>query len=300
MIGETNLRHTAWQGSDKLSIHFKIKSMQNRSRSPLQFLTIAVTLLTLTLTMSTQAQTSSAMAKEMAPTGTLRASINLGNPILANKDANGQPIGVSIDLATELAKRLNVPMSLVVFDAAGKSVDAVTQEKADFGFFAIDPVRGQGIAFTGPYVLIEGSYLVTHNSPLTSNDQVDTKGTRIAVGKGSAYDLFLTREIKNAEIHRAPTSPTTVDFFLSEKLEVAAGVKQQLEMDAKRLPNLRLLPGRFMVIEQAMGLPKTRSPEAQAYLKKFVEEMKASGFVAASLARHKIEGAAVAPASPSP
>ena len=300
MIGETNLRHTAWQGSDKLPIHFKIKSMQNRSRSPLQFLTIAVTLLTLTLTMSTQAQTSSAMAKEMAPTGTLRASINLGNPILANKDANGQPIGVSIDLATELAKRLNVPMSLVVFDAAGKSVDAVTQEKADFGFFAIDPVRGQGIAFTGPYVLIEGSYLVTHNSPLTSNDQVDTKGTRIAVGKGSAYDLFLTREIKNAEIHRAPTSPTTVDFFLSEKLEVAAGVKQQLEMDAKRLPNLRLLPGRFMVIEQAMGLPKTRSPEAQAYLKKFVEEMKASGFVAASLARHKIEGAAVAPASPSP
>jgi len=137
MIGETNLRHTAWQGSDKLPIHFKIKSMQNRSRSPLQFLTIAVTLLTLTLTMSTQAQTSSAMAKEMAPTGTLRASINLGNPILANKDANGQPIGVSIDLATELAKRLNVPMSLVVFDAAGKSVDAVTQEKADFGFLPL-------------------------------------------------------------------------------------------------------------------------------------------------------------------
>ena len=118
------------------------------------------------------------------------------------------------------------------------------------------------------------------------------------MGKGSAYDLFLTREIKNAELQRAPTSPTTVDFFLTEKLEVAAGVKQQLEMDAKRLPNLRLLPGRFMVIEQAMGLPKTRSPEAQAYLKKFVEEMKSSGFVAQSLMRHKIEGAAVAPATP--
>jgi polar amino acid transport system substrate-binding protein len=145
---------------------------------------------------------------------------------------------------------------------------------------------------------IEGSDLVANNSPLTSNEQVDKKGIRIAVGKGSAYDLFLTREIKNAELQRAPTSPTTVDYFISEKLEVAAGVKQQLEMDAKRLPNLRLLPGRFMVIEQAMGLPKSRSPEAQAYLKKFVEEMKFSGFVAASLARHKIEGAAVAPALP--
>jgi polar amino acid transport system substrate-binding protein len=244
-----------------------------------------------------QTPPSPAVVQAFAPTGTLRASINLGNPILANKDANGQPVGVSVDLATELAKRLGVPLSLVVFDAAGKSVDAVTNEKADFGFFAIDPVRGQGISFTGPYVLIEGSYLVANNSPLTSNDQVDKKGIRIAVGKGSAYDLFLTREIKNAEIHRAPTSPTTVDFFISEKLEVAAGVKQQLEMDAKRLPNLRLLPGRFMVIEQAMGLPKTRSPEVQSYLKKFVEEMKSSGFVAASLARHKIEGAAVAPAS---
>ncbi len=244
------------------------------------------------------AQTPASLAQEFAPTGTLRASINLGNPILANKDAQGQAVGVSVDLATELAKRLGVPLSLVVFDAAGKSVDAVTQEKADFGFFAIDPVRGQGIAFTGPYILIEGSYLVSDNSPITRNEQVDQVGTRIAVGKGSAYDLFLTREIKQATLHRAPTSPTTVDFFLSEKLDVAAGVKQQLEMDAKRLPHLRLLPGRFMVIEQAMGLPKTRSDAAQNYLKKFVEEMKASGFVAASLLRHHIEGAAVAPATP--
>jgi polar amino acid transport system substrate-binding protein len=254
-----------------------------------------VALLYCFITMTTHAQNLSALSQAFAPTGTLRASINLGNPILANKDASGQPVGVSVDLATELAKRLGVSLSLVVFDAAGKSVEAVTQDKADFGFFAIDPVRGQGIAFTGPYVLIEGSYLVANNSPFISNDQVDQKGIRIAVGKGSAYDLFLTREIKNAELHRAPTSPTTVDFFVSEKLEVAAGVKQQLEMDAKRLPGLRLLPGRFMVIEQAMGLPKTRSAEAQLYLKQFVEDMKTSGFVAASLARHKIEGAAVAP-----
>lgn len=232
---------------------------------------------------------------EFAPTGTLRAAINLGNPILANKAASGQPFGVSIDLATELAKRLGLPLSLVVFDAAGKSVDAVTQQVADFGFFAIDPVRGQGISFTAPYVLIEGSYLVSTDSPLMHNEEVDAKGIRIAVGKGSAYDLYLTREIKHAQIQRAPTSPTTVDYFVSEKLEVAAGVKQQLEMDAQRLPNLRLLPGRFMVIEQAMGLPKTRSPEAQDFLREFVEDVKASGFVAQSLARHHIQGAAVAP-----
>ena len=239
------------------------------------------------------------LTSEFAPTGTLRAAINLGNPILANQNADGQPYGISIDIAIELARRLNVPLTLLVGQTAAQSVEAVTQETADFGFFAIDPVRGKGIAFTAPYVLIEGSYLVPNDSPFTANDQVDQAGIRIAVGKGSAYDLFLTREIKNAEIQRAPSSPTTVDFFLSEKLEVAAGVKQQLEMDAKRLPNLRLLPGRFMVIEQAMGLPKTRSPEAHAYLKQFVEDLKSSGFVAQSMARHNIQGAAVAPASSS-
>ena len=170
----------------------------------------------------------------------------------------------------------------------------MSQEKADVGFFAIDPVRGKDIAFTAAYVLIEGSYLVKQDSALTRNEEVDRMGTRIAVGKGSAYDLFLTREIKNAQILRAPTSPTTVDFFLDQKLEVAAGVKQQLEMDAKRLPNLRLLPGRFMVIEQAMGMPKNRSLQAQLYLQSFVEEMKASGFVTNALKRHQIEGAALA------
>jgi polar amino acid transport system substrate-binding protein len=239
------------------------------------------------------------LTSEFAPTGTLRAAINLGNPILANQNADGQPYGISIDIATELASRLNVPLTLLVGHTAAQSVEAVTQETADFGFFAIDPIRGKGIAFTAPYVLIEGSYLVRNDSPLSANNQVDHAGNRIAVGKGSAYDLFLTREIKNAEIQRAPSSPTTVDFFLSEQLEVAAGVKQQLEMDAKRLPNLRLLPGRFMVIEQAMGLPKTRSPEAQAYLKQFVEDLKATDFVAQSMARHNIQGAAVAPASSS-
>ena len=237
------------------------------------------------------------LVKAFAPTGTLRASINTGNPILAGRGADGQPAGVSIDLARALAAQLGVPLELVVFDAAGKSVQAVTQEQADIGFFAIDPLRGGGIAFSPAYVLIEGSYMVRHDSPIAHNAEVDLQPNRVAVGQGSAYDLFLTRELQHAVIVRAPTSPVVVDVFLSQQLEVAAGVRQQLEADAGRLPGLRVLPGRFMVIQQAMGLPKTRGPAAAALLSRFVEEMKASGFVAQALARHGVAGASVAPAA---
>lgn len=233
---------------------------------------------------------------ELAPTGILRASINVGNPILAKLDAEGNPFGVSVDLAGEFAHRLGLPLELVVFDSAGKSVDAVTAEQADFGFFAVDPVRGAGIAFSEPYVLIEGAYLVKHESPVKTNDEVDLAGRRVVVGKGSAYDLYLTRTLKHAQIVRAPTSPSVVQTFLEENADVAAGVRQQLEGDARRTAGLRLLPGRFMVIQQAMGLPKARSAEAVEWLRRFVEEMKASGFVADALRRHGIEGASVAAA----
>ncbi|MBU3653300.1 MAG: ABC transporter substrate-binding protein [Limnohabitans sp.] len=240
----------------------------------------------------------SAIQQAFAPTGHLRASINLGNPILANRDpSTGEPFGVSIDLARAFAKRLGVGIELVVFDAAGKSVEAVRGEQADIGFFAIDPLRGEGISFTAPYVLIEGSYLVPQASPIQSNEEVDRPGVRVTVGKGSAYDLFLTRELRQAEIVRAPTSPTVVDVFVAQQLEVAAGVKQQLEADLPRFPGHRLLPGRFMVIQQAMGTPKSRGPEAAAYLTQFVEAMKASGFVSEALQRHGIQGASVAPAA---
>ena len=242
---------------------------------------------------------SAACSPLLCPSGKLRATINLGNPILANKNAaTGEVFGVSVDLSRELAKRLGVEVELKIFDAAAKSVAAVTSGEADIGFFAIDPLRGEGVAFTAAYVHIEGCYLVKQDSPLQSNDQVDKAGTRIAVGKGSAYDLYLSRAIKNAKLEQAPTSPTVVDFFLANLLEVAAGVKQQLEMDAKRLESkvkLRLLPGNFMVIQQAMGLPNNRGEAATQYLRGFVEEMKRTGFVAASLARHNIQGAAVAP-----
>jgi len=237
------------------------------------------------------------LALAFAPTGRLRASINLGNPILAGRDAAGQAQGVSVDLARAFAERLGVPLDLVVFYTAGKSVDAVKAEQADIGFFAIDPLRGEGIRFTAPYVLIEGCYLVRADSPLQGNAEVDAAGRSVMVGKGSAYDLFLTRELKAATILRAPSSPAVVQSFLDEPADVAAGVKQQLEADAARLGGLRLLPGCFMVIQQAMGLPAGRGAAAQAVLAAFVEDMKGSGFVAEALRRHGIQGAAVAPAA---
>lgn len=229
-------------------------------------------------------------------TGKLRASINLGNPILANTDASGQPGGVSVDLARELAATLGVDLELVVFDAAGKSVQAVAAEQADIGFFAIDPLRGAEIAFTGPYVLIEGYYLVKDDSPLRTNEEVDRAGHRVVVGKGSAYDLYLSRTLTQAQILRAPTSPAVVETFLQEGAEVAAGVRQQLEADAAKAGGLRLLDQRFMVIRQAMGLPKSRGVEAADFLRAFVEEKKANGFVAEALQRHGIQGASMAPA----
>jgi polar amino acid transport system substrate-binding protein len=236
------------------------------------------------------------LLQTFTPTKKLRASINLGNPILANKDPqSGLPFGVSVDLANNFAKLLGVELELVVFDSAGKSVEAVTAEKADIGFFAVDPLRGEGIGFTAPYVLIEGAYLVKNDSSLQENDQVDDAKNKVVVGKGSAYDLFLSRELKHAEIVRAPTSPTVVDVFVREGHDVAAGVRQQLEADMKRFAGFRLLPGRFMVIQQAMGLPKSYGAEAAEFLKEYVEEMKSSGFVAQSLERHGIEGASVAP-----
>ena len=238
---------------------------------------------------------STPMAAVFAPGGTLRASINLGNPVLASLDpATGQPLGVSVDLATELAKRLGLPLQLVAVKSAGASVDNVNQGKADIGFFAIDPKRGQEIAFTKPYVLIEGFYLVRDASPISRNEQIDQPGVTVAVGEGSAYDLFLTRELHHATLVRIPTSPAVVQGFLDQHLDVAAGVKQQLEKDAARTNGLRILDQRFMVIRQAMGLPKARGDDAAAYLSAFVDDMRASGFVAASLARHGIAGAVVA------
>ena len=233
---------------------------------------------------------------EIAPTGKLRAVINLGNAVLARQQPDSdEPAGVSVDLARAFARLLGLELELIPVKVAAEAVAAVTEERADIGFFAIDPGRGAGIAFTAPYVLIEGAYLVRNDSPLTDNAQVDAPGRDIVVGKGSAYDLYLSRHIQHASLVRAASSQAVVDTVLSGNHQVAAGVRQQLEADAARVPGLRLLPGRFMVIEQAMGLPRNRSARAEALLRSFVEHAKASGEVAAALQRNHVQGVSVAP-----
>ena len=230
---------------------------------------------------------------QLAPSGTLRAAINYGNPLLAARDNNGQPRGVSVDLARELARRLGVPLELVIYTAAGKVVESIKAGEWDVGFFAIDPVRAADTEFTAPYLIIEGAYLVPEASTIRRNEDVDRAGVRVAAAMGSAYDLYLTRTLKQAKLVHAPTSQAVTDTLLAQNLDVAAGVRQQMQADARRLPGLRLLEGRFMEIRQAMAVPKGRADGA-AYLRNFVEEMKASGFIAESLRRHGVEGAVVA------
>jgi polar amino acid transport system substrate-binding protein len=236
-----------------------------------------------------------ATVAELAPSGTLRAAINFGNPVLATKDpVTGEPRGVSVDLSRELARRLGVPLEIVTFNAAGKVVEAVKSNAWDVAFVAIDPVRGADMDQTAPYVIVEGVYLVPQASPIKVNSEVDRAGVRVVVAAGSAYDLYLSRELKQAQLVRVPTSSVVVDAFVSGRYEVAAGVRQQLEADARRVPNVRLLDGRFMVINQAMAIPKGR-PAGARYLGAFVESVKASGFVAKALQANGVEGAAVAP-----
>lgn len=237
-----------------------------------------------------------AMAPFIAPYGTLRVAINLGNPVLAGLDAAGEPSGISADLSRSLAAQLGVGIEWRIFKKADDSVQCVRSDEADIGFFAIDPVRGEGLHFSPPYVQIEGAYMVRSDSPLQNNDEVDQASNRVTVGAGSAYDLFLSRHLHQANIVRAPSSPAVVEVFMAQQLEVAAGVKQQLQADALRLPGVRLLPGRFMVIHQAMGIPAQRSAAAREHLNAFVEETKSSGWVAEAFVRHQIQGAAVAPA----
>ncbi|MDM0045854.1 transporter substrate-binding domain-containing protein [Variovorax dokdonensis] len=233
-----------------------------------------------------------------APKGALRASINLGNPILARRDQSGAPAGVSVDLARALARLLGPEIEFKVFEKAAASVDAVRQEEADIGFFAIDPARSEGLSFSAPYVLIEGSYLVPSASSIQANDAVDREGLRVAVGEGSAYDLFLTRELKAATIVRVPGAAGVMQALRAGEADVAAGIRQVLQAEAAAAgAGLRMLPGRFMVIQQAMGMPASRGAGAARALHDFVEAMKASGFVAQALERHNVQGASVAPAA---
>jgi polar amino acid transport system substrate-binding protein len=248
-----------------------------------------------TLRAQTAAPPPAEVARIMAPSGTLRVAINLGNPVLAQPGPAGQgPRGVSVDLATEIARRLGVPAQLTTYPAAGRVTDALRENAWDLAFLAIDPQRAQGILFTAPYVVIEGAYLVRQDSPIRANEDVDRPGIRVAVGRGSAYDLFLTRTLRHATIVRAPTSPASLELFRADSLEVAANVKQPLLAYARANPDVRVLPGRFQVIEQAVGIPQGREA-AMPWLRAFVEEAKASGFVARGLAASGQTDAEVAP-----
>lgn len=232
------------------------------------------------------------IVKDLAPSGRLRAAINLGNPVLA-QGTPAAPTGVTVDLARELARRAGLPLDLVPFDAAGKVFEALKASAWDIAFLAVEPARAAEIAFTAPYVIIEGVYLVPKESPLKTVADVDRPGVRIGVNKASAYDLFLSRTLKNAELVRGESG---VDIFREQKLEAAGGVKQPLAAYAREHPDVRVMDGRFMEIKQAMGVPRGRD-KAAAWLAGFVEEMKASGFVAEALKRANQPDAAVAPAA---
>jgi polar amino acid transport system substrate-binding protein len=234
--------------------------------------------------------------KELAPTGKLRAAINYGNGVLAQKGPDGEPRGVSADLSRELAKRLGVPLEFVTFTAAGKAFEAAKENKVDVLYVAIEPVRAADVEFTPPYVLIEGAYLVPKDSPLREPADVDQPGIRISVGENSAYDLYLKRTLQHATLLRAAGGCCkNIDLFRAEKLDAAAGVRQPFAEYAKQHPDVRVMEKAFQEIRQAMGTPKGRLAAA-AYLRAFIEEMKASGFVAEALKRSNQPDAQVAPA----
>lgn len=221
------------------------------------------------------------MIEDLAPTGVLRAAINLGNPVLAHGTPD-RPGGVTVDIAREVGARLGVPVELVCFDAARRSFEALTAGRADICFLAIEPARETEVAFTAPYVEIEGVYAVPRDSPVTVPSDVDKPGTRVGVKRGSAYDLFLTRTLRHATVVRGDEG---VDVFREQGLEVAAGIRAPVAAYVAAHPDLRLVEERFMAIRQAVGTSKSRKPETVRFLRDLVDELKTSGFVAQSLRR---------------
>lgn len=220
--------------------------------------------------------------KDLAPDGTLRVAINLGNPVLAQLGSTGEPQGVSVALAKALAEELGVTLHMRTFDAAGKVFAALEEGAWNLAFLAIEPVREAQIAFSEPYVLIEGTYLVKREAPFQHVDELDRPGLRLAVGKGAAYDLYLTRTLQHAELVRAETSAGAVDLFIESDLDAAAGVRQPLERVAASDQRYRVLDGAFTSIRQAMAVPREREAGA-AYVRNYVERRLAEGFVRGAL-----------------
>lgn len=220
------------------------------------------------------------VCRDLAPHGTLRVAINLGNPVLAKRDEQtGVLSGVSVALAKALADELDIEISMATYDAAGKVFAALEEQAWDLAFLAIEPVRAEKIAFSNPYVSIDGTYLVKADSKFHRASALDTGGNRIAVGKGAAYDLFLSRTLKHSELVRATTSSGAIDIFMELELEAAAGVRQPLERFAKSSTGVRVLKDNFTEILQAIAVPKGRYAAAE-YVQNFIDRRLRSGFVA--------------------
>ena len=232
------------------------------------------------------------LSEAVAPSGTLRAVINLGNPVLAQGTPDA-PTGVTVSIAEEVAAWLDVPLQLTCVDAARKSYAAITEGQVDLCFLAIEPAREEGVAFTGPYVAIEGVYVVSADSSLDSADDVDRAGVRIAVREGSAYDLFLSRTLSRAEVVRGDEA---TDVYEEAGLEACAGIRQPMTEYAEQ-SGRRVLEPPFMQIDQAVGLPRALSPDAVSAVAEHIEHLKASGFVEAALTRSGVD-ATVAPPTP--
>lgn len=236
----------------------------------------------------------SLVRRQIAPGGTLRAAINTGNTVLAQQAADGSLSGVTVALAGEIARRLSLPLQLVPYDGAGKVVDAAGADVWDIAFLAVDPKRADVIDFSAPYVLIEGAFVVRAAAPFARSADVDAASVRIAVGKGAAYDLYLSRTFQKAEFIRYPTSAAALEGFLAEGLDAGAGIRQPIAAFAGRNAGLRVLPDAFMQIRQAMALPRGRAAAA-AYVEALLKDLKASGFIAEALTRSGQGEATVAP-----
>ena len=235
----------------------------------------------------------------IAPTGTLRAAINYNNPLLAQRDRHTNMLsGVAVDLSRELARRLGIPVTLIPYGSAGAIGDASRTNSWDIAYLAVDPARAKYIDFTVPYLEVEGTYLVPADSPFRQVDELDHKGIRIAVTAKSAYDLYLSRHLKHAELVRFATTPVSIDMMVVQKLDAVAGVRTALLAAAQRLPGTRVLPGHFMTIPQAAAIPKGR-PAAEQYVELFIEDLKASGFIARALKKNDLgpDDALIAPRS---
>lgn len=233
-------------------------------------------------------------SKDLAPNGVLRAAINLGNPVLA-QGTRAAPAGITVDIARELAARLGVLVDLSCFAAARESFEAMARGDADICFLAVEPARAAQVAFTAPYVVIEGVYVVPADSGLTAPGDVDRAGVRVGVNEGSAYDLFLSRTLQRASIVRGEDG---ISLFREQGLDAAAGIRQVVAGFAAVTPGFRLIDEGFMQIRQAVGTTRTRAPGTVRFLAAFVEDLKATGFIADALRRSGQDGALVAPAQP--